>query len=146
MAEFTVGTNYKSPARTVPIGGQVHEFPIGIDQEFLVPAGSVNLAFTFEALHAKIATYCLSLGTQSAAQAAAHPPGFSEATAGELVVKVNSITTPAPTITIDAKVPHVFDTAVQGSTSEFSADITSFNISNAGSTDLWLLVSMGLNS
>ena len=146
MAQFTVGTNFKSPARVVPIGGTIYEFDLGLDTEFKVPAGSTNLEFDFEMLHAKIAAYCLSLGTQSASQAAANPPSFSEATAGELVVKVNSITTPAPTITVDAKIPHAFATAIQGSTNEFSADVTSFFISNAGSTDLFLLVSVGLNS
>jgi hypothetical protein len=87
--------------------------------------------------------YCLAVGTQTSAQAATG--SYSVATAGSLLVNVNSSGTPAPALTIQAGQPHAFCAGLPGTVNEFSADVTKFYCNNAGSTALVLIVKIGLN-
>ena len=130
----------------MPIAGTTYTYAGEVNEALLVPAGSVDLEKDFEFLFGKVGAYCFSLATQTAAQAAANPPGFTEAASGALVAKFNSSGTPVPSLTINAKVPHVFAACIQGTTNEFTADVTKVFLSNAGSTDLWLLAKIGLNA
>ncbi len=146
MPNHTISSTFKDDAGSVPIGGTTYVVNAELNESLKVPAGSVNLEFDFTFLHTKVNDYCLSLATQTAAQAAANPQGYTEAASGALVVNVNSITTPAPVLTVNAKQPHVLAACLPGTTNEFSADVTKFFISNSGSTDLVLLVKVGLNT
>lgn len=144
MPNHTISTTFKDDAGSVPIGGTNYIVAEEVNELLHVPAGSVNLAFAIEFLHAKVHDYCISLGVQTAAQALTDT--YSEASAGSILLNVNSTSSPAPALTINAKQPHVFAPCVPGTVNEFTADVTNFFCNNAGSTDLVLCVKIGLNT
>lgn len=144
MPTHTVTMSFKNDAGSVPIGGTSYFVPNEVNAFLKVPAGSVNLSFALEFLFAKVNDYCLSLGSQTPAQALAGT--FSEATVGSMLVNVNSSGSPAPAITVNAKQPQVYAACVPGTTNLFSANVTAFLCNNSGSSDLVLVVKVGLNT
>lgn len=144
MPTHTISSTFKDDAGSVPIGGVSYFVADEVNALLVVPAGSVNLPFLIEFLHLKVNDYCLTLGTQTAAQQAAGT--FSEAPAGSMLINVNSSGTPAPAITIQAKQPHVFAACIPGTANEFTADVTEFFCNNSGSAALVLAVKVGLNT
>ncbi len=144
MPQHVVGTTYKSAGKIVPIAGTTYTAPGEVREQFKVPAGAVNTPFVVEFKYTKVVAYCITLGTQSAAQIPTD--SFSEAATGSVELKWNSTSSPVPDMTLNAKAPHVFAPAIAGTVNEFTADITIVYASNAGSTDLLVSVDVLLNS